>query len=122
YLRVAIANEPPYTQVNADGTVTGAEPDILRAVLGTMGIGEIEGVTTPYESMIPGLSAGRWDVVAAGLFMKQSRCDAVAYSEPIIVSTESFGVPVGNPKGIQTIQTVLDDASLKIAVLTGGFE
>lgn len=122
YLRVAIANEPPYTQVNTDGTVTGAEPDILRAVLQTMGIDDIEGVTTPYESMIPGLNAGRWDVVAAGLFMKQSRCDAVAYSEPVIVSTESFGVPVGNPKGIETVQDVLDNGDLKIAVLTGGFE
>lgn len=122
YLRVAIANEPPYTQVNADGTVTGAEPDILRAVLKTMDVPEIEGVTTPYESMIPGLNAGRWDVVAAGLFMKQSRCDAVAYSEPVIVSTESFGVPVGNPKDITTVQDILDNPDLKIAVLTGGFE
>lgn len=122
YLRVAIANEPPYTQVNADGTVTGAEPDILRAVLKTMGVDDIEGVTTPYESMIPGLDANRWDVVAAGLFMKQSRCDAVAYSEPVIVSTESFGVPAGNPKNITTVQDVLDNPDLKIAVLTGGFE
>lgn len=122
YLRVAIANEPPYTQVNTDGTVTGAEPDILRAVLKTMEVDDIEGVTTPYESMIPGLNAGRWDVVAAGLFMKQSRCDAVAYSEPVIVSTESFGVPVGNPKNITTVQDVLDNPDLKIAVLTGGFE
>jgi len=122
YLRVAIANEPPYTQVNADGTVTGAEPDVLRAVLQSMGIEEIEGVTTPYESMIPGLDANRWDVVAAGLFMKESRCAAVAYSEPVIVSTESFGVPAGNPDGINTIQDVLDNPDLKIAVLTGGFE
>lgn len=122
YLRVAIANEPPYTQVNADGTVTGAEPDVLRAVLASMGIAEIEGVTTPYESMIPGLDAQRWDVVAAGLFMKESRCAAVAYSEPVIVSTESFGVPAGNPKKITTIRDVLDNDDLKIAVLTGGFE
>lgn len=122
YLRVAIANEPPYTQVNADGTVTGAEPDVLRAVLKTMGIDDIQGVVTPYESMIPGLDADRWDVVAAGLFMKESRCGAVAYSEPVIVSTESFGVPTGNPLGIETVQDVLDNGDLKIAVLTGGFE
>ncbi|MGJ0204097.1 ectoine/hydroxyectoine ABC transporter substrate-binding protein EhuB [Leucobacter sp. gxy201] len=122
YLRVAIANEPPYTQVETDGTVTGAEPDVLAAVLKKIGIDEIQGVTTPYESMIPGLDADRWDVVAAGLFMKESRCAAVAYSEPVIVSTESFGVPKGNPEGITTIQDVLDNPDLKIAVLTGGFE
>jgi polar amino acid transport system substrate-binding protein len=122
YLRVGIANEPPYTQVNADGTVSGAEPDVLRAVLASMGVPEIEGVITPYNAMIPGLSAGRWDVIAAGLFMNQSRCAAVSYSEPVIVSTESFGVPIGNPKNILTIQDVLDNSDLRIAALTGAFE
>ena len=122
YMRVGIANEPPYTQVNADGSVAGAEPDVLRAVLQTMGVEEIEGVITPYESMIPGLNADRWDVIAAGLFMKQSRCEAVAYSEPVIVSTESFGVPQGNPKNITTIADVVENTDLKIAVLAGAFE
>jgi polar amino acid transport system substrate-binding protein len=122
YLRVGIANEPPYTQVNADGSVHGAEPDILRAVLQTMGIAEIEGVVTPYEAMIPGLNADRWDVIAAGLFMKQSRCEAVAYSEPVIVSTESFGTLPGNPLDITTIADISENPDLRIAVLTGGFE
>lgn len=122
YLRVGIANEPPYTQVNADGSVHGAEPDVLRAVLKTIGVKEIQGIVTPYAAMIPGLSANRWDVIAAGLFMKQSRCAAVAYSEPVIVSTESFGTPVGNPKNITTIANILKTPALKIAVLSGGFE
>lgn len=120
-LRVAIGNEPPYTKMEGD-TVTGAEPDVLRAVAKRLGIDELEGVTTAYESMIPGLQAGRWDVVAAGLFMKQSRCSEVAYTEPVIVSTESFAVPPGNPKNITSIQDVLDDSSLKIGVLPGAFE
>lgn len=122
YLRVGIANEPPYTEVNADGSVHGAEPDVLRAVLKTMGIDEIQGIVTPYDAMIPGLNADRWDVIAAGLFMKESRCAAVSYSEPVIVSTESFGTPVGNPKNITTIQDVIDNTDLKVAVLTGAFE
>lgn len=122
YLRVGIANEPPYTEVNADGSVHGAEPDVLRAVLKTMGVEEIQGIVTPYDAMIPGLNADRWDVVAAGLFMKQSRCEAVAYSEPVIVSTESFGVLPGNPKNIKTIADVLANPDLKIVVLSGAFE
>lgn len=122
YLRVAIANEPPYTKVETDGTVTGAEPDIFRAVCKRLGIDEIQGVVTPYESMIPGLKANRWDAITAGLFMKQSRCAEVMYSEPVIVSTESFAVAKGNPKDITTIQDVVDDTSLKVAVLPGAFE
>lgn len=120
-LRVAIGNEPPYTKMEGD-TVTGVEPDVLRAVAKRHGIDELEGVTTAYESMIPGLQAGRWDVVAAGLFLKQSRCSQVAYTEPVIVSTESFAVPPGNPKGITTVQDILDNPDLRVGVLPGAFE
>ncbi|SFA91486.1 polar amino acid transport system substrate-binding protein [Amycolatopsis marina] len=122
FLQVGVANEPPYTEITASGEVTGVEPDVLRAVLKRLGIPEIEGVITPYDQMIPGLKAGRWDVVAAGLFMKQSRCAEVLYSEPDIVSTESFGVPAGNPKNITTVKSVLENPDVKVAVLSGGFE
>lgn len=122
YLTVAIFNEPPYTKLEPDGTVTGAEPDVLRAVLQKLGVEDIRGERVEYESMIPALQAGRVDVIAAGLFMKQSRCAEVLYSEPVIVSTESFAVPPGNPKDITTVQDVLDNPDLRIAVLPGGFE
>ncbi|GFG53581.1 ectoine/hydroxyectoine ABC transporter substrate-binding protein EhuB [Mycolicibacterium agri] len=122
YLRVAVFNEPPYTKLEVDGTVTGAEPDVLRAVLQQLGIGDIRGARIEYDAMIPALKSGQVDVIAAGLFMKQSRCAEVAYTEPVIVSTESFAVPPGNPQNITTIQVVLDNPALKIAVLPGGFE
>ena len=122
YLRVAIFNEPPYTKLEVDGTVTGAEPDVLRAVLKRLDIDDIEGVRIEYDAMIPALKSGQVDVIAAGLFMKQSRCSEVAYTEPVIVSTESFAVPPGNPKNVTTIQDVLDKPALKVAVLPGGFE
>lgn len=122
YLRVAIANEPPYTKVEPDGTVTGAEPEIFRAVVKQMGIPEIQGIVTGYDAMIPGLKADRWDAITAGLFMKQSRCAEVAYSEPTLVSTESFAVPKGNPKNITKISDVTSNGDLKVAVLPGGFE
>jgi polar amino acid transport system substrate-binding protein len=122
YLRVGIANEPPYTKVTADGKVTGCEPDVFRAVVKSMGIPDVQGIITPYNGMIPGLKANRWDAITAGLFMKQSRCAEVNYSEPVIVSTESFGVPEGNPKHITTVKSVLDNKDLKIVVLPGGFE
>lgn len=122
YLRVAIFNEPPYTKLEVDGTVTGVEPDVLRAVLKRLDIDDIEGVRIEYDAMIPALKSGQVDVIAAGLFMKQSRCSEVAYTEPVIVSTESFAVPPGNPKDVTTIQDVLDKPALKVAVLPGAFE
>ena len=59
YLTVAVFNEPPYTKLEPDGTVTGAEPDVLRAVVKRLGIDDIKGERVEYESMIPALKAGR---------------------------------------------------------------
>lgn len=121
-LKVAIGNEPPYTKLEHDGSITGCEPDVLQAVLSTMGFGKVIGVVVDYDAMIAGLNAHRWDVIAAGLFMKQSRCAAVQYTSPVIVSTESYAVPTGNPKKILTIADAKNDPSLKIAAITGAFE
>lgn len=119
--RLAIANEPPYTKVTTDGQVTGASPDIARAVFKLLGVGNVEGVITPYDAMIPGLNANRWDVITAGLFMKKSRCAQIIYSEPDVVSTESFAVKPGNPKGIGSVADVKAN-DVKIGVLPGGYE
>jgi len=119
--RLAVANEPPYTLIEADGTLTGAAPEVARAVLKRLDI-DVEGVVTPYESMIPGLQAHRWDIITAGLFMKKSRCAEVLYSDPDVVSTESFLVEKGNPRGLTSFADVKKQPDLKLVVLSGGFE
>jgi polar amino acid transport system substrate-binding protein len=120
-IRMVIGNEPPYTKLLPNGDVTGAEPDVAKAVLKMMGITEVEPITAGYDAMIPGLDAGRWDMVAAGLFMNKSRCADVVYSSPVIVSTESLAVPAGNPQSLTTLDDVRKE-DVKVAVLAGSFE
>ena len=120
-IRMVIGNEPPYTKLLPNGEVTGAEPDVAKAVLKMMGITEVEPITAGYDAMIPGLDAGRWDMVAAGLFMNKSRCADVVYSSPVIVSTESLAVPAGNPKGLTTMDDIRKE-DVKVAVLSGSSE
>jgi polar amino acid transport system substrate-binding protein len=120
-IRLAIANEPPYTVLTAEGELTGAEPDVAKAVLKRMGIENIEGVQTAYDTMIPGLNANRWDMVTAGMFMDEARCSKVSYASPVIVSTESLAVPPGNPKNLTTVDDILNQ-DVKVAVLEGSFE
>lgn len=122
YIRVAIANEPPYTSVSAGGEVSGAEPDVAREVFKRLGIDEIQGTVTEYASMIPGLQADRWDAVTAGLFMNPERCEQVSYSEPVIVGTESFAVPEGNPENLLTMQDIADNPDVSVAALAGAYE
>lgn len=122
-LRVAVANEPPYTQLNPDGTITGAEPEVFKAVLSKLGYDDddIEGVQVTYDAMVAGLNAGRWDAIAAGMFMNPERCGAVHYTSPVIVSTESFAVLPGNPENILTVADLANNADLKVAAIAGGF-
>ncbi|WP_307849597.1 ectoine/hydroxyectoine ABC transporter substrate-binding protein EhuB [Qaidamihabitans albus] len=120
-IRLAIANEPPYTKLEADGTLTGAAPDIAKAVLKRMGIENVEPKQTGYDSMIPGLQANRWDIVTAGLFMNKDRCAQVQYTTPDLVSTESFAVAPGNPEGLRTVDDLMNK-DVQVAVLAGGYE
>ncbi|MGH3815060.1 MAG: transporter substrate-binding domain-containing protein, partial [Pseudonocardiaceae bacterium] len=62
------------------------------------------------------------DMVTAGLFMDKKRCAAVLYSAPVLVSTESFAVPAGNPMNLGNIQSVTSNPDISIAVLGGSYE
>ena len=109
FARVAIANEPPFTAVAADGKVSGAAPDVAREIFKRLGVDEIVASISEYGAMIPGLQAGRLDVVTAGLFMKPERCAAVVYSEPILCDAEALLVKKGNPKGFKSYDDIANN-------------
>ena len=122
FVRIGIANEPPYTAVKPDGTVSGAAPDVARAVMGKLGIGDVVGSISEYGAMIPGLQARRFDVITAGLFMKPERCRAVAYSQPILCDAEAFALKKGNPLQLTSYQDVAKNPKAKIGAPGGGTE
>jgi polar amino acid transport system substrate-binding protein len=122
FARVAIANEPPYTAVGADGKVSGAAPDIAREIFKRLGVPDISASISEYGAMIPGLQAKRFDAVTAGLFMKPERCSAVAYSEPILCDAEALLVKKGNPKGFKSYEDIAKDKSATVGAPGGGTE
>lgn len=122
FARVAIANEPPFTAVAADGKVSGAAPDVAREIFKRLGVGDIVASISEYGAMIPGLQAGRHDVITAGLFMKPERCAAVAYSEPILCDAEALMVKKGNPLGFKSYADIANNADARIGAPGGGTE
>lgn len=122
FARVAIANEPPFTAVAADGKVSGAAPDVAREIFKRLGVPEIVASISEYGAMIPGLQARRFDVVTAGLFMKPERCAAVAYSEPVLCDAEAFLVKAGNPGGYKSYADIAEDPDATIGAPGGGTE
>jgi polar amino acid transport system substrate-binding protein len=122
FVRIGIANEPPYTAVKPDGTVTGAAPEVARAVFKRLGIPDVVASISEYGAMIPGLQAKRFDAVTAGLFMKPERCRAVAYSEPILCDAEAMAVKKGNPLGLASYEDVAKNPKARIGAPGGGTE
>jgi polar amino acid transport system substrate-binding protein len=122
FARIAIANEPPFTAVSPDGKVTGAGPDVARAVFKKLGVNDIVASISEYGAMIPGLQVGRHDAIAAGLFMTPQRCAAVAYSEPVLCAVEAFAIKKGNPKGIKSYEQIATDGKTVLGVEGGTTE
>ena len=57
--------EPPFSYKNRDGTVTGSDVELARAVLAKVAKGAFEAVETEFAQLLPGrrrgsLARGRW--------------------------------------------------------------
>jgi polar amino acid transport system substrate-binding protein len=122
YIRVGFANEAPYGFATPDGKLTGESPEVVKAVLKKIGIDQVDGVLTEFGSLIPGLQAGRFDIIAAGMFVTPKRCEQIQFSEPTYGIGQAFLVTEGNPKGIKDYSTIADNSDLKLAVMAGAVE
>jgi polar amino acid transport system substrate-binding protein len=122
YIRVGFANEAPFGYATPDGQLTGEAPEVAKAILAKMGIEQVDGVLTEFGSLIPGLRAGRFDIIAAGMFITPQRCEQVQFSEPSYGIGQAFLVPDGNPKGLVDYSSIAENSELKLAVMAGAVE
>ena len=121
-ITVGIANEAPYGFVNEQGVVTGESVEVARAVLGRIGIPEINAITVDFGQLISGLTLSRqFDMVTAGMFITPERCQQAAFSTPDYTAPTAFLVPQGNPAGVMTFDQIRDQ-NLTVAVLSGAVE
>ena len=120
FVRVGIANAPPFSALRPDGTMTGVGPTMARRVLERLGIPRMEGAIASYGELIPGMFAGRWDFVAAAMTITKERCGQVLYADPMTFEgpciVAAIAANTGNPR------TIADLARLKATVgaLSGG--
>jgi ectoine/hydroxyectoine ABC transporter solute-binding protein len=122
YIRVGFANEAPYGFATPAGELTGESPEVAKEILSRMGIPEVDGVLTEFGSLIPGLKAGRFDIIAAGMFITPERCQQVAFSEPSYGIGQALLVAEGNPKNIVDYSSIADNSDLTLAVMAGAIE
>lgn len=117
-ITIATANEIPYGWVE-NGEARGIAPEVATAVLETMGITDIEWVVTEFGSLIPGLIANRFDLVAASQAVLPARCEQVAFSKINSSYGEGFLVAAGNPKDIHSYDDFVENPDLKMGIVSG---
>ncbi|GAA3911042.1 transporter substrate-binding domain-containing protein [Microbacterium invictum] len=120
-ITVAIADERPYSWVEG-GEATGATIAMHKAIFAGMGIDDVDVVEVDWNSLIPGLKAGRYDAVSAGMSILPERCAEAAFSDPEIMYTTALMVPEGNPDGLTDLDSVQGKDDVTLAVLKGGIE
>jgi len=79
-------------------------------------------VVTPFSTLIPGLKAGRWDVVAAQQSIFPERCAQVSFANPTSTAAEALLVKAGNPKKLHSYDDIKNDQTAKVAVPTGSVQ
>ncbi|MFT0533453.1 ectoine/hydroxyectoine ABC transporter substrate-binding protein EhuB [Castellaniella hirudinis] len=117
-LRVAVANEIPYGYMDLDGQAKGVGPDVIQHIADALGIQNIQWTTTSFGSLIPGLQADRYDVVAAEMAILPQRCQQVGFSEPDSSYGEGLLVAEGNPENLHDYATFAQSGH-KIAIMAG---
>jgi polar amino acid transport system substrate-binding protein len=121
-ITIGFANAEPYAYKDADGELVGEAVEIGREVLEQYGITNIEGVLTEFDGLLPGLVAGRYDIVMAGQFVNQTRAEQVDFMNPEYQTGPALAVRKGNPRDLHSYEDVLANPEAIIGAVGGSSE
>ncbi len=102
YALLASYNEPPHDWFDpTDGKWKGIDNDIVEHILRKLGVEKWDFIVADWSALIPGLQAGRWDLMSVGMSITDKRKQEIAFSEPIYQYGDAIIVRKGNPKNIK---------------------
>lgn len=118
-LRVAIPTNEPPTQFYREGTqeMTGTNPDVARLIGETLGV-KVEIQVANFDSIIPGLAAGRYDMTVSSMTPTAKRMEVLDFVDYMQMGN-SIAVPSGNPLGISSEGSL---CGKKVGLLTGSYQ
>lgn len=119
-VNIGFANEPPYAYENSDsGELEGAAIEIAEAVFAEMGVENVEGHLTDWGELIPGVQAGQYDVITAGMAIQPDRCENALFAEPEMQYGEGLVVAAGNPLDIESYADIGENPDITVALMEG---
>jgi len=113
-IRIGFANEIPWAYPGDENEPLGFANVHTLGVLKAMGHDHIEPVVTEWGGLIPGLKAGRFDIITGGMYIIGSRCENIEFSEPMGIFGDAFLVEAGNPKGLTSYAGIRDAGAMMV--------
>nr|WP_246382406.1 ectoine/hydroxyectoine ABC transporter substrate-binding protein EhuB [Prauserella isguenensis] len=120
-VRMGFANERPFGYINQGGELTGEAPAVGKEIFRRLGVDSFEPKLADFSSLIPGLKAGLFDVIAAGMYITPDRCAEIEFTNPDYNAPAALLLPQGNPKNLSDLQSI-EESGARIGVLTGSVE
>ncbi|AOS62294.1 amino acid ABC transporter substrate-binding protein [Actinoalloteichus hymeniacidonis] len=119
---MGFANETPFAFINSEGDLTGQAAEVGKEIFSRLGVDEFVPKLADFSSLIPGLNAGLFDVIAAGMYITPARCEQILFTNPDYNAPYAFLVPEGNPLGLTTLDDVVANPEVVLGVIVGGVE
>lgn len=104
---------PPFESLSADGSVEGIEIEILNLICDKLGV-ELEINQMDFDSVLPGVQAGKYDVGVSGISVTEKRQKNVLFTDPYCLAAQAIVVTDGSD-----ITCKADLEGKKVSVQTG---
>jgi polar amino acid transport system substrate-binding protein len=117
---VALFIEEPTSILAPDGSVSGIVPDVATEAFKRLGVDQVNGTVLDFSALIPAIQAGQFTLGASAFVYTEERCDAIAFTDPIMGFQYMWVVPKGNPKGVSDLASIKDQGLVQ-AVTEGSY-
>ncbi|MER8899641.1 ectoine/hydroxyectoine ABC transporter substrate-binding protein EhuB [Mesorhizobium sp. M0676] len=107
-IRIGFSNQPPWAYPGENNEPLGFVNAMALDILKKLGTTKVESIVTEWGALIPGMQAGRFDIITGGMYIIPERCRNVLFSDPILKLNDVLIVPKGNPKGLHSYDDVRD--------------
>lgn len=86
---VTDAKYPPFQYIDESGNMVGFEVDLWNAIGKQLGV-EIEVTSVDFDSLIPGVQSGRWDIAMEGITDNLERQQVVSFVDYGYTTTSAY--------------------------------
>lgn len=121
-ITIGIHNRSPWGFKAEDGSAAGFHPDLVKAVLGPLGIKEVDFAIVDWSALLPSLLSKRIDAIATGMGIIPARCEMVSFSNPDLAIKDGLAVRPGNPHNIHGFTDVAKNSAFRVGILRGASE